>query len=83
MVDHEKETANRFNELPERTQVFLSQLRESDIELMEEGIDLVRAIQTVGKFVRWLILAALAIMVGLVSLHDNAVKIWAWFHVSK
>lgn len=82
-MDPNAETANRFNELPERTQIFLSQLRDGDIELMEEGINLVRSLRTVGRFMRWVVLGFLALMVTMTALHDNAVKILAWWSPSK
>lgn len=82
-MDPNAETANRFNELPEKTQKFLSQLRDGDIEVMEEGMDLVRSIRTVGRFMRWVVLGALAVLMTLTALHDNAVKILAWFSPTK
>jgi hypothetical protein len=75
--------ANRFNELPSETQEFLSQLREDDIELLKDGLELVRSTKTVGRFMRWVILGFLAIMVGAVSFYENTLKIIAWFHPQK
>lgn len=77
-MDPQAETANRFNELPEETQKFLSQLRDEDIELMKDGLDLVRSTRTISRFARWLVLGALAIAMTVTALHDNAVKILAW-----
>lgn len=82
-MDPQAETANRFNELPAETQEFLSQLREDDIALLKDGLDLVRSTRTIGRFMRWTILGFLAIMMGVVSLHDNAVKILSWVHGPK
>ncbi|WP_374193295.1 hypothetical protein [Rhizobium rhizogenes] len=75
--------ANRFNELPSETQEFLSQLREDDIELLKDGLELVRSTKTVGRFMRWVILGFLAIMVGAVSFYENTLKILAWLHPQK
>jgi hypothetical protein len=75
--------ANRFNELPSETQEFLSQLREDDIELLKDGLELVRSTKTVGRFMRWVILGFLATMVGAVSFYENTLKIIAWFHTQK
>jgi len=75
--------ASRFNELPSETQEFLSQLREEDIELLKDGLELVRSTRTIGRFMRWLILGILGLVVGTVTLYDNVVKILAWFHPGK
>lgn len=71
--------ASRFNELPEETQAFLSQLREDDIELLKDGLDLVRSTRTVGRFMRWTILGFLGIVVGVTTFYENVVKIIGWF----
>lgn len=80
MSDLGTDTANRFNELPAETQQFLSQLREEDIGLMKDGLELIRSLRTIGRFMRWMVLGILAIMLGVVSLYENAVKMWGWFH---
>ena len=75
--------ANRFNELPEETQKFLSRLDEDDIKLLEEGLVLVRSTLTIGRFLKWTLIGCLAVVVGTVSLYDNLVKIWGWFQGTK
>lgn len=78
-MDPMAETANRFNELPNETQEFLSQLRPDDLELMKDGLELVRSTRTIGRFMRWVILGALAILMTITALHDNLTKVVAWF----
>lgn len=78
-MDQNAETANRFNELPPETQQFLSQLRPDDLELMKDGLDLVRSTRTIGRFMRWVVLGALAVLMTMTALHDNIVKMLAWF----
>lgn len=80
MINEEIAAANRFNELPEETQKFLTRLQSEDIALLEEGLKLVRATLTVGRFMKWTILGVLGMLVGLVALYDNTLKIWGWFH---
>lgn len=80
MINDEIAAANRFNELPEETQKFLTRLQSEDILLLEEGLKLVRATLTVGRFMKWTILAVLGMLVGLVSLYDNTLKVWGWLH---
>lgn len=77
--NEEANPAHRFNELPPETQQFLSGLREEDIDLMKDGLDLIRSLRTIGRFMRWVILGILAIMLGVVSLYENAVKMVSWF----
>lgn len=79
-MDNSAETAVRMAELPEETREFLSQLREEDIALMKDGLDLVRSIRTIGRFMRWVVLGVLATLIGVVSLYENVMKMWSWFH---
>ncbi len=79
-MDPNATPASRFNELQPKTQEFLSQLREEDIALMAEGLELVRATRTVGRFLKWAIIALLAVLVGATTLYENVVKIIGWFH---
>lgn len=79
-MDNSAETAVRMAELPEETREFLSQLREEDIALMKDGLDLVRSIRTIGRFMRWVALGVLATLIGVVSLYENVMKMWSWFH---
>lgn len=78
-MDTEAPVADRMIELPEETREFLSQLREEDIDLMKHGLDLIRSLRTIGRFMRWVILAVLAVLIGVVSLYENTMKLLAWF----
>ncbi|KAB2730799.1 hypothetical protein [Brucella intermedia] len=79
-MDSAAETAVRMAELPEETREFLSQLREEDIALMKDGLDLVRSVRTIGRFMRWVVLGVLATLIGVVSLYENVMKMWSWIH---
>lgn len=68
----------QFEDLPPETQKFLTELRGDEIKTLETGIRLVRSIQTVGGFVRWLLVAILGIAVGTVMLADSVQRIWQW-----
>ncbi|WP_285541283.1 hypothetical protein [Brucella sp. NBRC 12950] len=46
---------------------------------MKHGLDLIRSMRTIGRFMRWVILGVLAILIGVVSLYENTVKLIAWF----
>ncbi|WP_244430507.1 hypothetical protein [Brucella rhizosphaerae] len=78
-MDTEAPVADRMIELPEETREFLSQLREEDIDLMKHGLDLIRSLRTIGRFMRWVVLAVLAVLIGVVSLYENTMKLLAWF----
>lgn len=68
----------QFEDLPPETQKFLSELRGDEIETLEAGIRLVRSVQTVGNFVKWLLVGIMGIVVGTVMLADSIHKIWLW-----
>lgn len=78
-VDPSANPAHRFNELPDETQEFLSQLREDDIETLKDGLRLVIAMRTVGTFMKWLIVGVLGFVVGIVMFGEAILKIVAWF----
>lgn len=68
----------QFEDLPPETQKFLTELRGDEIETLEAGIRLVRSVQTVGNFVKWLLVGIMGIVVGTVMLADSIHKIWLW-----
>lgn len=82
-MDPNANPAHRFNELPEETQEFLSQLREDDIEMLKDGLRLVMAMRTAGKFVKWLIVGIVGTFIGTVMLYENVIKVLNWINQSK
>lgn len=75
--------ASRFNELPTETQKFLSKLQKEDIALLAEGLKLVRATLTIGRFMKWVVIIFLSLVVGTVTLYENIMKMWGWVHPGK
>ena len=71
--------AKRFDDLPERTKDFLLNLRDDEIDTMNDGIRLVGAIRTVGTFVKWVIVGIIGIFAGVVMFGESVMKIMAWF----
>lgn len=71
--------AKKFDDLPERTKQFLSDLRPDEVDTLNDGIRLVRSIATVGAFVKWCIVGVLGLAVGAVMLGESAAKIFSWF----
>lgn len=72
-----------FNELPDETQEFLSQLRGDDIETLKDGLRLVIAMRTVGRLMRWMIVAIVGTFIGAVMLYENIVKVLIWMNATK
>lgn len=71
--------AKRFDDLPERTKDFLLNLRDDEIDTMNDGIRLVGAIRTVGTFVKWVIVGIVGIFAGIVMFGESIARIAAWF----
>lgn len=82
-VDPNANPAHRFNELPEETQEFLSQLRGDDIETLKDGLRLVIAMRTVGRLMKWMIVAVVGTFIGTVMLYENVLKVLNWISASK
>lgn len=78
-MDTEAPVVDRMIELPEETREFLSQLGKDDIVLMKDGLDIIRSLRTIGRFMRWVILGILAIMLGVVAIYENTVKLISYF----
>ena len=71
--------AKRFDDLPERTKDFLLNLRDDEIDTMNDGIRLVGAIRTVGTFVKWVIVGVVGLFAGVVMFGESIARIAAWF----
>ena len=82
-VDPSANPAHRFNELPDETQEFLSQLRGDDIETLKDGLRLVIAMHTVGRLMKWMIVAVVGTFIGTVMLYENILKVLNWINQSK
>lgn len=68
----------RFDDLPERTKDFLSNLRDEEIDTLSDGIRLVNAIRTVGTFMKWVIVGLIGILAGFVMIGESISKIASW-----
>jgi hypothetical protein len=71
--------AKRFDDLPERTKEFLTNLRDEEIDTLTDGIRLVNAVRTVGTFIKWVIIGLLGILSGIVMFGETLMKIAVWF----
>lgn len=73
------EAAHRFDDLPDETKEFLTNLRPDEVGTLKDGIKLVTAIRTVGIFAKWLIVGILGLFVGMMMFLESAQKLLAWF----
>lgn len=71
--------AKRFDDLPPDTKDFLSSLSKEDVKTIKSGLPIIRAIIGFGKVTKWLAIAALGILGGIVMLGESIMKILAWF----
>jgi hypothetical protein len=71
--------ANRFDDLPPKTKKFLSNLRDDEIDTLNDGIRLINSAMTVGKFMKWVIVGLLGLFVGVVMFGESVSKIAGWF----
>lgn len=44
---------------------------------------LVRATLTIGRFMKWVVIIFLSLVVGTVTLYENVMKMWGWVHPGK
>ncbi|MCV0384909.1 MAG: hypothetical protein K5821_00525 [Nitrobacter sp.] len=70
--------AKRFDDLPVRTKEFLANLRDDEIDTLNDGIRLVSAIRTVGTFMKWVIVGLIGILAGFVMIGESISKIASW-----
>lgn len=82
-MDPNANPVHRFNELPDETQEFLSQIRGDDIETLKDGLRLVIAMRTVGRLMKWMDVAVVGTFIGTVMLYENILKVLNWINQSK
>lgn len=71
--------ARTFNQLPRNTREWLSNLREEDIEEIEDAREWLRDFKTVGRVGRWFILGVVAAFAGLLTVTQGWGVIKGWF----
>lgn len=71
--------AERFAELPPETQAFLTDLSRDDIAALKTGLPVFKRILGFGQVLKWLAIAALSLLAGIVLLGESIVKIIGWF----
>jgi hypothetical protein len=79
MTDEQQPTANRLAELPEHTRVFLSNLSPEQVKTIEVGLPILSMVIGFGKVAKWLAIALLSVMAGVLMLGESIFKIIGWF----
>lgn len=62
---------------------WLREARDEEIDQLKEGIGLVQASRTVGRFVKWVIITIVAAFVGAVALGKAFQDFWHWIVAHK
>ena len=75
----EMSDVKKFDDLPEKTKLFLSNLREDEVDTLNDEIQVVGSIKTVGVFIKWVIIGVLGIVSGVVMFAESIGKFLAWF----
>lgn len=70
--------AKRFDDLPDDTKEFLTDLSPDDVRTIRAGLPIVKAIIGFGKVTKWMAIAALGILGGIVMLGESVTKIAVW-----
>ena len=74
-----EERPKKMVELPQYTQDFLINLKEDEVDELRDAIEFVRAVRTVSRFLKWVIITIVAIFLSIVSLGEGLIKMKAWF----
>lgn len=72
-------SANAMTELRPETRQFLAKLEPSDLRALEAGVTLVRRVENFGFVLKWLAIAAIAVVAGVVTFGEGIQKIASWF----
>ena len=73
------DSAKRFDDLSPKTKEFLSELRDDEVDTLNNGIRLINSALTIGKFMKWVIISLLGILAGIIMFGESVAKIAAWF----
>lgn len=74
----EMNDTRRFDDLPPETKEFLTSLSREDVRTIRSGLPIIRAIIGFGIVTKWLAIAALGILGGVVMFGESIAKIMSW-----
>jgi len=72
-------TDDGMSELSPETRKFLSQLSRDDIKTLEQALPILQRVMGFGHVAKWLAIAALSMLAGIVLLGESISKIIGWF----
>ena len=78
-MDESAIPVNRMVELPEETRQFLAGLSRDDVATLKVSLPIMKAIAGFGKVTKWLAIASLGILGGVVMFGESVSKIVSWF----
>jgi hypothetical protein len=78
-MDEDASHASKFADLPEHTKQFLIRLRPEEIKEIEEILVLFRSMETVSRFMRWMLITIVACFITVVSLGEGLLKMVKWW----
>lgn len=73
-VTNDNVVAEKFAQLSPEAKEFLSKIDSEDVDLLKDGLSLIKSLRTVGRFMKWLILGVLGIFFGTVMLWESIIK---------
>ncbi len=73
------EPAKRLEELPESTRLFLTNLSQDDVKVLQTGLPILKHIIGFGKVTMWIWIAIASLLAGIVLLGESFQKILSWF----
>ncbi len=76
--DDPQPPARRMAELSEETRGFLSDLTRDDIQTIQAGLPILKMVIGFGRVARWMAIALLSIMAGVLMLGESIQKIIGW-----
>jgi len=72
-------TDDNMSELSPETRKFLSRLSRDDIKTLEQALPILQQVMGFGHVAKWLAIAALSMLAGIVLLGESIWKIIGWF----
>ncbi len=76
-MEDEDRRANRWTDLPPRTQEFISELREDDIKALNNLMHVYSTASTVGGLLKWMVVSFIGAVVMFNQLGDSLSSLWA------
>ncbi len=79
MDEHERQPADRYADLPEKTREFIEQLREKDVDLLNKAIEFMRSAETMGRFARFIAVLIVGSFLGMIAFGEGLKTFAGWF----